>query len=381
MKNQKLIFAAVTLVLFAGAAHAALQGQLGVLDVSGTNPATGTAWAAGDQYRLAFITSAPHNAMSTDIADYNAFVQGLADDADLGDAVWYVIGSTDEVDARDNTSTNPTVETGSPVLLVDGTTIVANNNADLWDGEIAHIINQTEAGATYQSWPLTGTVLDGTAAPGDFGPLGRNISGNVTQGNGSSTTQWIWRTWTGKPAATNNLPMYAMSETLVVIDDDPAMPSVDAGVDMITWLGEPVALDPNVVNKVYSELTFAWSSVSPDPNVVVVFDPAVDPADPNTSNIEAPIVTITLVEGEVAALPITVRLTLAVNNVGSGKTDVTNTMKIDVYADSCLAAQAVAPVEFDPADLNQDCITDLIDFAEMAATWLNDHALSGPVAK
>jgi hypothetical protein len=63
-------------------------------------------------------------------------------------------------------------------------------------------------------WPFTGTILNGTQAPGDFGPLGRNVNGNVTQGNGGLTNTWIWRTWTGKPAATTNLPMYGMSEII-----------------------------------------------------------------------------------------------------------------------------------------------------------------------
>jgi len=55
-------------------------------------------------------------------------------------------------------------------------------------------------------------------------------------------------------------------------------PSTDAGDDMITWSGQPVQLDPNVI----PDLTYAWSA---DPVDGVEFDP--------NEFVEAPTVTIT----------------------------------------------------------------------------------------
>ena len=215
----------VALAAFAGPARADLMGELGILDVSGTNPATGETWALGDEYRLAFITSTNPGATLTDIADYNALVQGLADAAGLGDATWNVIGSTSLVDARDNTSTNPTVDgPGMPILLVDGITVVANDYADLWDHSVQHIIDQTETGATKAHWPFTGSYWDGTVSTGKpntgGGPLGS--PGEVTQGNGSNATDWVWRQWTSDPSATA-LPLYAMSDTLTVVPEPATM--------------------------------------------------------------------------------------------------------------------------------------------------------------
>jgi len=60
------------------------------------------------------------------------------------------------------------------------------------------------------------------------------------------------------------------------------IPDVDAGVDMITWSGQAVQLDPNVVNRDVTPLTFAWTA---DPADGVVFDPGAE--------VEAPTVTIT----------------------------------------------------------------------------------------
>jgi hypothetical protein len=170
-------------------------------------------------YRLAFITSTNPGCTHTDIADYNAYVQGLADAAGVGmggtygDLDWYVIGSTSLVDARDNTGTNPTVETGVPIYNMDGVTLIALDNADLWDGEIANPIGQDEYGNAKSHWPFTGSYWDGTLSTGHPNTGGGgldNLTGEVTQGQSGVTTNWIWRQWTSDPAATE-LPLYAMS--------------------------------------------------------------------------------------------------------------------------------------------------------------------------
>ena len=117
MKARRRIKAVLTVAIvvtavLAATAQAELEGQLGILDMSangGVNPATGVPWAEGDTYRLAFYTSGKMTSESSDINVYNSFIQGLADATnvyDIGSAegvTWKVIGSTDAVDARDNT--------------------------------------------------------------------------------------------------------------------------------------------------------------------------------------------------------------------------------------------------------------------------------------
>ena len=383
-----LTLAAVVMAVFAGPAQAGpLESELGILTpdtLAGNNPATGAPWAVGDQYRFAFHTSAKTTAESADIATYNAWVQGLANATTVYDigadegVTWKAIGSTNAVDARENTSTNPTVESGHAIFLLDGSTLIASDYADLWDGEIQHIINLTEKGTEWAHWPWTGTMIDGTARTGgsNGNPLGS--TGEVGQGNASVTTEWIWRTWTMDPPGTL-LPMYALSDPLVIGSPDPYAPIVNAGKDVITWSGKDVTLDPNVINnhESYAGLTYLWTANDPNNTFTIVFDHPVNPADPNSSDVEAPTVTITKAPG--AAL--TVTLTLAVNNVGSTKPDETDTMTIDVYDDSCLAAKAADPVELDSTDLNADCITDLKDLALLAPKWLFDYALTAPAAE
>jgi hypothetical protein len=90
--------------------------------------------SAGDTYRLAFVTSTTRDGLSPDIADYNAFVTAAANSqavlASLG-TTWSAVASTNDLtDARDNTDTNP-ASTGVAIYLLDGTSKIADNNADL----------------------------------------------------------------------------------------------------------------------------------------------------------------------------------------------------------------------------------------------------------
>lgn len=124
-----------------------------------------------EPYRLAFLTSIGRGAESSNIADYNAFVTGVADAvtelAALG-TDWFAIASTPTVDARDNTGTNPSA-TGVPIFLLDGTKL-ADDNADLWDGTVDTRLHVLETGVLLSgNGPIawTGTNTDGTGFDGN----------------------------------------------------------------------------------------------------------------------------------------------------------------------------------------------------------------------
>jgi hypothetical protein len=231
----------------------ALTGQLGILDVAnangGINPATGLPWAKGDTYRLIFVTSGTTVCDSADIATYNAFVQGLADAAGLGSVTWKVVGSTAAVAARDNTNTNPGVDgVGEPILRMDGTFIIANNYADLWNG----INNSHVAGENYLSVHLdengvervdervrTGSDGNGTASTDAGRVLGGSAEATprVTTGSnfapdfygGLGGNNWM-RDWSEDAASAGRV--YAMSEPLTVR-------STAAGGDFASWISNP----------------------------------------------------------------------------------------------------------------------------------------------
>ncbi len=184
----------------------------------GINPATGVAWAVGDTYRLAFVTSGTTNFLSTDITTYNTFVQGVAAASTtfpkLGNGTWKVLGSTQAVNAKVNTGTNegPAVS----VLLMDGTTVLATSNADLWNGPNVRSTGGWLSIYTNENGVDVGNVSVGT---------GTNISGNSSQpfgtpevvfgltGSGGDNHHWIGVYYVGPTA---NLPVYALSAPLTL---------------------------------------------------------------------------------------------------------------------------------------------------------------------
>lgn len=203
-------------------ANASLIGQLGVLDPAiangGINPATGLAWAQGDTYRLVFITSTSRDATSTNIADYNSFVQGVANTAGLGSVTWTAIGSTATVDARDNTNTNP-ISTGIAIFNFNNQKI-ADNNADLWDGSIDTAIAYTELGIQITANPYR--VWTGSTAAG----IGQTLNGGDQLGTGDSEAQWGGGTdsssiWAARFVANPSTayPFYAISDTLQIVPE------------------------------------------------------------------------------------------------------------------------------------------------------------------
>ena len=354
----------LAVALMAVTANARIVGELGVLDVSGTNPATGAAWEVGDTYRLTFVTSTTRNATSTDIADYNAFVQDAAEAstlANLSAATWNAIGSTETVTAKANTGTDS--GTGEAIFLMDGTTVFAKNYADLWNGTSVYLNIDENGVGDISSDVFAGTMPDGTQVDDRY--LGTTIPSK-----GNPPTQVVvetgktWKTGSGwiriyNAGPTSKLRFFALSDPLAVQDAN--FPSVYAGDNWITWSGQAVTLDPNVVNndeEPQRNLSFAWTA---EPSDGVVFTP--------NANVEAPTVTITKAADTGDATVVT--LTLAV--ILEGEQPITDIMTIDVYDDACQAGKASGCVMISAGDLNGSCFTDIEDFAVLAHAWLADY--------
>jgi hypothetical protein len=195
--------------------------EFNLLDLSVTNPSTGLPFAPGDKYRLMFVSSTNRTAESTDIADYNSFVQALAAAAGYGSINWYAIGSTAAVDARDNANLRIGVDDDSPILLIDGKQILANNLADLWDGTVRVQPDLDENGNLrakdtddWTNWVgvWTGSQNDGTAQAG--AELGQStVQAGIARGE---LQYWINRGGGAIETNTLNMAVYAVSEVLTV---------------------------------------------------------------------------------------------------------------------------------------------------------------------
>jgi hypothetical protein len=137
-------------------------------------------------------------------------------------------------------------------------------------------------------------------------------------------------------------------------------PEVDAGSSILTWLKEgttTVDLSGMVTDATGDVTATTWSVVSSPPDSVV-----------SIANSSAAVTTATLTE--------TGTYVLELHAVDAALNEGADQMEISVYGDSCEAAQNnpngyTAPI----GDVNNDCKMDFIDFAILAAAWLDDASL------
>ena len=182
-----------------------------------------TGLAAGDKFRLLFLSSTKTNGTSYDIADYNSFIQGRAAaghaDIQAYSAGFRAVGCTPDSDARDNTGTTGT---GVAIHWLGGVK-AADNYGDFYDGswdeeaadknELGNNGPNTNQTANY---PLTGCAHNGTEqiSSGNSRALGEDdvrvgrpnssISGNGPIGSNQNTVKSSTR------------PMYGLSQVFQV---------------------------------------------------------------------------------------------------------------------------------------------------------------------
>ncbi|GEA13260.1 hypothetical protein [Alteromonas sp. KUL49] len=174
-----------------------------------------TGIAAGDSYRLMFVTS-----LTTTASDWgqessrtrmNSFVTSIANtQAQLValNTTWNAVWSTPTVSAKDNTETNETNASheSAPIYLLDGTTIVADDNADLWDGSVDNFINITETGSTISAWVWTATDRGSDVFAGYGGLVEFGLTNNTTG-------YWVERNVRPR---TESYHVYAISDVITV---------------------------------------------------------------------------------------------------------------------------------------------------------------------
>ena len=143
----------------------------------------------GDSFRLLFIGSSNRDASDSDIAVYNTFIQNLVDtnghaDIKAHSATFRMLGSTEDVDARDNTGTTGT---GVPIYWLNGAK-AADDYANFYDGgwdEEATGARETGASVSIlTNWKIwTGSAQDGTEA--------MNSAGTQSRALGNAGGHWV----------------------------------------------------------------------------------------------------------------------------------------------------------------------------------------------
>ena len=136
-------------------------------------------------------------------------------------------------------------------------------------------------------------------------------------------------------------------------------PKVNAGSDIVTWLEEGPRtgnLDATVTDDgAISPYTVEWTVVS---------EPAEGAAVIETATAEDTNITLTELGEYVLQL-----------DAFDGEYSGSDTVTINVYNDSCQAAQSLPDYEPLVGDLNRDCRVDEADLALLEANWLQDNSL------
>jgi hypothetical protein len=224
-KQARLALASALIWFGFGAGGPAHAGGIVLTTPAGLSP--------GDQFRFVFVTDGARNATSTNIADYDSFVQAQAGGATYnGVAVnWLAIGSTGTVNAIDHIGQTP-----DPVYLAGGAEVsTSTTTSGLWSGTILHPIDEDLAGTTMIVNVWTGTAPDGTAST--FGPLGGD--GSIRAAGGASfLTSGAW-TQGIAGILSDDFPLYGVSQVLLV--QPAAVPEPATLLPMGTALGAVLA--------------------------------------------------------------------------------------------------------------------------------------------
>jgi hypothetical protein len=174
-------------------------------DLTLTTPAGLT---AGDTFRFVFVTDGTTAATSTNITDYDSFVQSQAGGATYnGDTItWQAICSTDAISAITHLGTNPGI---SGVYRVDGTQVAAGDgtgNEGIWSGSLLAPIGGIPL---LDPFVWTGTQPNGSVA------LGHALGGSSAVFGAFDSANGAWVDNFFEPSAVA-LQLYGMSDVLVV---------------------------------------------------------------------------------------------------------------------------------------------------------------------
>jgi hypothetical protein len=180
MNNQAVRMALATAMLWIG------FGAGGRTEASGIALSTPAGLVYGDTFRFAFITDDFMSGSSSNIADYNNFVNTESAGATYNGSIvsWVAIGSTSSVNAIDNVG-----QSASPVYLADGTLVTSSTTSTgLWSGSLQNPIDEDLSGSVLKFLAvLTGTTTSGVASRD---PLG-NFSSITIGDSGETNARWV----------------------------------------------------------------------------------------------------------------------------------------------------------------------------------------------
>jgi len=182
---------------------------------------------------------------------------------------------------------------------------------------------------------------------------GQSVSSVVVQADRKTQYYWAVDVYVGS----DNDPIYGPIFTFL---SDNLIPEVDAGAEVATWLeGGPRigALDATVADDgAVMPYTVKWTVVSePNEGDAVIEAPTAEDTNVTLAALGEYVLQLAAFDGEYIG---------------------TDTVTINVYNDSCAAAQSLPDYEPLVGDLNGDCRVDDLDMTLLEENWLKDNSLT-----
>jgi len=183
----------------------------------------------------------------------------------------------------------------------------------------------------------------------------KNVTSVVVQTQPKTRYYWAVDTYLGGDDPNNN-PFIGPIFSFLALQ-------VDAGPDLLTWLGDDGTrtkdLDATVTDE--GAYTVQWTVISEpdDPN-----SPDAVIADPSAEDTS---ITLSVVGEYVLLL-----------EVFGGEGTSSDNITINVYNDGCEAAKSLPDYVPFPGDLNGDCKVDQLDLDMLNEDWLKDNSLTEP---
>ena len=369
--------------------------QCGVLNLAangGINPNTGLAWAVGDKYRLAFNTSGTTVTTSNDPEYYNDFATTQAWTVPALQCTYWRAMVTVNLDPTTTQALSPKREVktntgttdltggstqggaGGPVYVVNGTTCIARNNADIWNtwsnpfensvgvpNALGTGNNTTRVAGVFYSPYLkqNGTLVAVNVATGcnDAGnhvnALGNTID-NPTVNNGQSNANRADRVWNQfTQNTTTALSLYVISAPLTIVDaNETVRPTLISFVD----------------NRAGADFTFGTGSFV----YTVTFSEPMDASTLTTAdfeNVGSATVTIDKIRGTLnpAAFEVTVTPTTA------------GTVQLRTVAAAVIEDPVGNPVDTTSPITDDTTINVVIDTTPPTLASITDNVAGGPV--
>ncbi len=181
----------------------------------------------------------------------------------------------------------------------------------------------------------------------------QNVTSCVVQTQIKTQYYWAVDTYVGDP----NDPVFG---PIFRFYTDNFPPEVDAGADVVTWLEDGVStgnLDATVIDN--EDCSVQWTVVS-------------EPNDPNSPDA---MITDPTAEDVVITLSALGQYILQIEAF-DGEYTGSDTVTINVYNDSCEAAQSLPDYVPLVGDINGDCRVDIDDLLLLLENWLQDSSLT-----